>query len=113
MSSNNDDPESEETAHPAPGDTGSPVFESENAKAFAAAADFIRQSVGPDAYGASWDSDAEKEQLQVVKLPAVGLAAEISESDLDRLPVAPQLEQCCLNTRESGPQILEPFPWRF
>jgi hypothetical protein len=76
----------EESQSPS-GDCSAPSFESENAKAFAAAADFIREGIGADANGASWDDLAKKEQLQVVRLTAAGLAVNVAEGDLDSLPV--------------------------
>lgn len=83
------------------GDYGPGFFESENAKAFAAAADFIRKSLGSDAYSASWDRVSAQEQVQVVKLPAAGLAAEISEDTLDAMPV--------LSDHTSEHKVMMPF----
>lgn len=82
-------------------DKGDADFESQNAKAFAAAAHFIRKSVGPNADCASWDDIAKQEQFHVGNLNAAGLAADVREADLDQMPI--------LSADTSEHKVLMPF----
>lgn len=74
-----------EEQKPPAGDCCPPKFESENAKAFADAANFIREGSGTNESGFTGPDSAKAEQAQVVRLIEVGLARQVTDEELGRL----------------------------